>query len=282
MTRSLFEKEVMSGQLMCGLDVNYCRAERWNNTTNSPLISRRRQYLDIFKSIDRRMKIFKSGSREKFNDEKNWEFLIEPIISFLLHQLIEESLVPRFRNAIKNLKSEDNNQRQKAKYLALKCVKEKIFVQIFYKIMSIIEGTFIYSYRINIFISIVHAYRRGGLNEIRILSDKLEEFLKNSTTRYKTRMTSYKERSVLHFLKRWYPKAFIKYNETRISTRNTSKIIYRQEMMATYFQGTYFSEELEDNENENYTASLVMRFDIESQCGKKLKHRNKILTLQFP
>ena len=92
-------------------------------------------------------------------------------------------------------------------------------------------------------------------------------------------MTSYKERSVLHFLKRWYPKAFIKYNETRISTRNTSKIIYRQEMMATYFQGTYFSEELEDNENENYTASLVMRFDIESQCGKKLKHRNKILTL---
>ena len=75
-------------------------------------------------------------------------------------------MVPRSRVGLPLLKSENPKKRKAGKYLGLKAFKEKIFVDMFFKILSIIEGTFLYPHRIKIFICIVHAYRRGGLNEI--------------------------------------------------------------------------------------------------------------------
>ena len=214
------------------------------------------------------MKIFKNGERKMFTDEQNWEFLIEPIISFTMHQIIQENPFPRFSSGLYLRTRQNPKLKRMGQYFGLKAFKENIFSNQFFKILSIIEGSFLYPHRIKIFLCIVHAQRRGGLNEIRLLTNKLEESLKNKVSRYN-------ERSLIFLLKRWYPKAFLNYNMKRISTRLNPKVDYRKEMLLRY-NSVYFAEELEDNEMENEENKLYMQLDLERE---RFKQKNKLVNL---
>ena len=67
-----------------------------------------------------------------------------------------------------------------------------------------------------------------------------------------------------------------------MSTRWTPLIAYDKEKLMSY-QGTYFSEVLEDNEDEDPVTNAYMQPDLKREITKKLIKKNKnIMIILFP
>ena len=63
-----------------------------------------------------------------------------------------------------------------------------------------------------------------------------------------------------------------------MSTRCTPLIAYDKEKLMTY-QGSFFSEVLEDNEDENPVTNAYMQLDLKIESTKKLQKQNKMLNV---